>query len=381
MQLVDQFVCNYGKTYNEFLTTNEDREHDWLGLEEVVDEGDPSVGEDSSTLSDTPDPLAMKLPNQPLLTRKMRRTLVNWLSEVAQEFKVSDSGYHLAVSILDAILAKGPTVQEYVKYYCDDFTTVSDDAYGDKFLIHRKYFQAVGWYVLFFSSCFSCLYRFVSNNVSITIILFSACVLIASKIEDKTPPRVENLVYISDYSFSTAKLIDLESTICEQLEFRLFLKTPVMFMDLNLRASQASEHHSCRHYRNPMLESTLKYLLELSRSSYELSQRKPSLICAACTYLARATLGIGEYWTSTLEYYTGYNKNDLTDTIVKVHLLHMAAEKSDRFGTTPAYTKYATDKLHRVSLKTVRRLEDLGLDVFETHDESFSADSDYAIVI
>jgi hypothetical protein len=62
--------------------------------------------------------------NQPLLTAKMRRTLVLWLSEVCQEFHLSDMTYHLAITLLDQTLCQ------------------------NTFPIHREQFQAVGWYVL-----------------------------------------------------------------------------------------------------------------------------------------------------------------------------------------------------------------------------------------
>lgn len=101
------------------------------------------------------------LPNQPLLTAKMRRVLVQWMSEVGQEYKLSEATYHLAVTLLDIVLTLGPTRQEFfetqvvppqqqhviVGYGCGDD---DDPAQSNKLLIQRNDFQALGWYVLTF---------------------------------------------------------------------------------------------------------------------------------------------------------------------------------------------------------------------------------------
>ena len=159
-----------------------------------------------------------------------------------------------------------------------------------------------------------------------------------------------------------------------------------------------------------MLHLTL-YLLELSRSSCALSHRKPNLLAAACVYLARATLGLreslyqsrpvlqnitasgdagkrqnmhpknnrGAFWTKTLEYYTSYSVDDMTDTILQIHRLHTAAELSST-GKTPAFTKYKTDARFRVSLKTVVRVEDLGL-VTTIRHEDLTVNGEHAILL
>lgn len=61
--------------------------------------------------------------NQPLLTTKMRRTLVLWMSEVCQEYHLSDETYHLSVTLVDQTLLY------------------------NTFQIRSGQFQALGWYV------------------------------------------------------------------------------------------------------------------------------------------------------------------------------------------------------------------------------------------
>lgn len=78
------------------------------------------------------------LPRQPTLTPRMRGILVNWLIEVAQEYKMSERTIHLAVSLLDYILWLGPTEEELEAYD-------SDEDEPDFFLVQRADFQAMGW--------------------------------------------------------------------------------------------------------------------------------------------------------------------------------------------------------------------------------------------
>lgn len=77
---------------------------------------------------------------QPYLSPRMRGVLVHWLAEVGQEYKVSDTAFHLSVSILDHLLLKGPTQEEL-----DAHDDKDDDTDGPWFLVNRSDFQAIGW--------------------------------------------------------------------------------------------------------------------------------------------------------------------------------------------------------------------------------------------
>lgn len=131
------------------------------------------------------------------------------------------------------------------------------------------------------------------------------------------------------------------------------------------------------------------YLLELSRSSYLLSSVQPSLLSAASVYLARATLGLRAkqpaavdrhgIWTKTLEYYTGYSVEDLTQTVLQIHRLQLGAEKSD-YGVIPAFTKYKKPDKFSVSLKTVPLVEDLGVATNMVHNDLSIVTEDHSVL-
>lgn len=195
-------------------------------------------------------------------------------------------------------------------------------------------------------------------------IVYSACALIASKFEDRSPPSVNDFVFISDYSFTTAKLRSLEERVCKELSFGLHRVTPFHFVNLFLRASHACASRSCQFEHMPLREMVL-YLLELSRLSHDLSLCRPSLLTASAVYLARATVGVREqgrtstsevkscgaagFWSPTLEYYTGYSTQDLKETILIIHRYQMFASTAEH--TKGPYMKYKTSTSFYVSAK------------------------------
>jgi hypothetical protein len=221
---------------------------------------------------------------------------------------------------------------------------------------------------------------------------FSACILIASKVEDIRHPRVEELVYISDSSFSADYLIHLETRICNLLQFRLQKVTPHDFLHVYLRASQASgnkEYHPLKD--NSVLQNMALYLLELSRSSYLLSREKPSMLAASSIFLARATLHIGVknsdegsetemcFWNKTLQHYSGYSISDMIKTLLQLHRLQLCAEKSPEVGVTPAFNKFRRPETNYASLKTAPRVEDLGIVTSLKHNDINADREDHSV--
>jgi hypothetical protein len=109
------------------------------------------------------------------------------------------------------------------------------------------------------------------------------------------------------------------------------------------------------------------YLLELSRISFDLSYRPPSLVAAAAIYLARSVLGLcnshpGDgFWSPTLRHITGYSTKDLQDTVLVLHKYHLMAATSSL--TNAMYSKYRKYRSHlSVALKPSVRLDDFTAD-------------------
>ena len=218
--------------------------------------------------------------------------------------------------------------------------------------------------------------RSVGTHCQVFRLFHSACTWVAAKMEDRSPPSMDDLVYISDRSFHTETLRQLEQRICRQLAFALHRVTPLHYLNQFLRASRSCSCASCL-FDHPVLRKLVLYLLELSRVSFDLSYRPPSLVAAAAVYLARATLGLREthpdrklgttgYWTRTLQYTTGYSLRDLEGTALLLHRYQLGSESSK---TSASFIKYKKRNLMSVSCRTVPRVEDLDFDVPVRHDD------------
>jgi cyclin A len=105
----------------------------------------------------------------------MRCILVDWLVEVAQEYRLTSDTLHLTVDLLNRFLSLKPVAREEL--------------------------QLAG----------------------------IACMWIASKFEEIYAPTARNFCYITDNTYDQAQLVDMEARVLERLEFRLALPTAKTF--------------------------------------------------------------------------------------------------------------------------------------------------------
>ena len=116
--------------------------------------------------------------NQIDVTATMRSTLVDWLVEVAEEYSLVPDTLFLSIALVDRVL--------------------------DVVRVPRKSLQLLG----------------------------VACTLIAAKFEEIYAPNVSELCYITDNTYSSDQIIDMERSILKYLEFRVYQPTPRTFLDL-----------------------------------------------------------------------------------------------------------------------------------------------------
>jgi len=209
--------------------------------------------------------------------------------------------------------------------------------------------------------------RLVVNRETLQL-LGCACMLIAGKIHEFAAPTVSDYTYISASSYSTEQVVDMEINICSALHFRFHVITPLNFVDRLLRASYVSSSfpnvRRCAGMQNDTVKCMIDYFLEISMLYYKYVTLKPSLIAASALYLTRATLGIKDkestnvgFWCKTLEYYLGYDFNELENPVRHLHQAHSAAEDGKQ---KTVFTKYSWGKFHKVALKTVLTADSLG---------------------
>ncbi|KAF7378978.1 cyclin-A2 [Vespula maculifrons] len=196
-----------------------------------------------------PKPGYMK--KQPDITYLMRLILVDWLVEVAEEYRLQTETLYLAVSYIDRFLSYMSVV--------------------------RAKLQLVG----------------------------TAAMFIAAKYEEIYPPDVGEFVYITDDTYTKKQVLRMEHLILRVLSFDLTVPTPLAFLKDYCISNNLSEK----------IKFLAMYLCELSLLEADpYLQYLPSHLAASAIALARHTLQ-EETWPHELELSTGYSLHELKECI------------------------------------------------------------------
>ncbi|KAL8143895.1 hypothetical protein V2J09_016927 [Rumex salicifolius] len=207
------------------------------------------------------------------VTQSMRRILIDWLVEVTEEYKLVPDTLYLTVNLIDRFLS------------CN--------------YIEKQRLQLLG----------------------------VTCMLIASKYEEISAPRVEEFCFITDNTYTKEEL-SVPS-----------IKT---FLRRFIQAAQATTE-------NPSVdvEYLANYLAELTLVEYSFLKFLPSLIAASAVFLARWTIDQSVHpWNPTLEHYTSYKISDLKTTIVAIEELQLNAKNS---AANAVREKYRQQKFNCVA--------------------------------
>ncbi|XP_021625526.1 putative cyclin-A3-1 isoform X2 [Manihot esculenta] len=162
---------------------------------------------------------------------KMREVLVDWLVEVAEEYKLVSDTLYLTVSYIDRFLS---------------------------------------WQVL------------SRNNLQL---LGVSCMLIASKYEEINPPHVEDFCYITDNTYTKEEVVNMEKHVLEFLNYEMSTPTTKNFLRILTKAAQ----QNCK---SPDLQFEFLscYLGELSLLDYRCLRFLPSRVAASAVFLSRFTI-------------------------------------------------------------------------------------------
>ncbi|XP_078252857.1 G2/mitotic-specific cyclin-B1-like isoform X2 [Rhinoraja longicauda] len=217
------------------------------------------------------------------ITGNMRAILIDWLVQVQRKFQLLQETLYMTVAIIDRFLQDSP--------------------------VTKRNLQLVG----------------------------VTAMLVASKYEEMYPPEIGDFVYITDNSYTTAAIREMERRILQRLDFSLGRPLPLHFLRRASKITEVtSEHHTLA-----------KYFMELTLVDYEMAHYPPSRIAAAAFCLAQKVLNAGE-WTTLLQYYMDHQEEDLVSVME-----HIAKNivKVDQ-GLTKHLTiknKYANSKLLKIS--------------------------------
>ncbi|XP_053313909.1 G2/mitotic-specific cyclin-B1-like [Spea bombifrons] len=176
----------------------------------------------------------------------MRAILIDWLVQVHMRFKLLQETLFMTVAILDRFLQVNP--------------------------VPKKLLQLVGVTAMF----------------------------VACKYEEIYCPTIGDFAFVTDHTYTTAQIRDMEMQILSTLKFDIGRPLPLHFLR---RASKIGEVDAIHH-------TLAKYLMELAMLDYDMAHIPPSQVAAGAFCLSMKVLNTGE-WTPTLEHYMAYTESSL----------------------------------------------------------------------
>ncbi|KAH8370018.1 hypothetical protein KR093_001892 [Drosophila rubida] len=196
------------------------------------------------------------------INHSMRTILVDWLVEVAEEYKLDTETLYLTVSYLDRFLSH--------------------------MSVKRAKLQLVG----------------------------TAAMYVAAKYEEIYPPNVGEFVFLTDDSYTQAQVLRMEQVFLKILTFNLC--TPTAYVFINTYGVLCD--------MNDKLKNLTLFICELSLMEGETyMQYLPSLMSSASLALARHILGM-PMWTPQLEEITTYTLEQLKEVVLLLCKTHNASK-------------------------------------------------------
>lgn len=193
----------------------------------------------------------------------MRMVLVDWLVEVAEEYKLVSDTLYLAVSYIDRFLSSHVLTMDRLQ------------------------------------------------------LLGVSCMLVASKYEEISPPHVEDFCYITDNTYTREEVVNMERDLLCFLNFEISSPTTITFLRIFIKAAQDNLS-----FLTLQFESLSCYLAELSLLDYSCVRFLPSMTAASAIFLSRFTvLPKVCPWTLALQQCTGYKPSELKDCVLVIHEL------------------------------------------------------------
>ncbi|GAB4852284.1 cyclin [Ancistrocladus abbreviatus] len=216
------------------------------------------------------------------ISANMRGVLVDWLVEVAEEYKLLSETLYLTISFIDRFLSINP--------------------------LQRRRLQLLG----------------VSS------------MLIASKYEEITPPHVHEFCYITDNTYTKEEVVKMEADILKCINFELGNPTVKSFLRRFTRVAQDT-------LKKPslQLEFLANYLAELSLLDYGCIKFLPSLVAASIVFLANFTINPEKHpWNSALQQYSRYKPSELKECVLIIHDLQLGRKGGSLMAVRDKYKQH-----------------------------------------
>lgn len=217
------------------------------------------------------------------INKKMRGILIDWLIDVHIKFELMHETLFLMINLIDRFLSVVCTIT-------------------------RKDLQLVGL----------------------------TAMLVAAKYEEIWPPKIRELITISNNAYTCGEFLSMEKLMLNKLRFNLAVPTPFVFMKRFLKAAQADKQ----------LEELAFYLLELCLVEYEALKWKPSMLAASAIYMAQHILQRMPAWTRLLQKHAHYRESELKECVNMIAGFHQNAEGGD---LKAVYNKYSSSQFGAVA--------------------------------
>ncbi|KAF8673900.1 hypothetical protein HU200_048347 [Digitaria exilis] len=217
------------------------------------------------------------------VTPNMRSILVDWLVEVAEEYKLVSDTLYLTVSYID----------RYLSVHA----------------LNRQRLQLLG----------------------------VSAMLVASKYEEISPPNVEDFCYITDNTYTKQEVVKMEIDVLNVLKFEMGSPTTKTFLRMFIRSAQEDN----KKYDSLSFEFLGSYLAELSLLDYGFLRFLPSLVAASVVFVARLTLDPHTNpWSKKMQTLTGYKPSELKDCVTSIHMLQLNRKCSSMMAIREKYKQH-----------------------------------------
>jgi hypothetical protein len=194
----------------------------------------------------------------------MRIVLIDWLTEIAELYRLHTNTIHLAVFFIDEITRK--------------------------LYIRVTQYQLVG----------------------------TACLVIACKFDDSKTPSFSSLASLSNYQFYVEDLVMMEEMIIREMDFRLNVPTRDYFSTRLAVVAKLNDKEI----------ALLEFITELSLRDQSLNAYRMSQVSAGVLHYIFQCLKPKHtaLWTKQIETYTGYTECELIPIVLRLAQLHCALD-------------------------------------------------------
>jgi hypothetical protein len=200
---------------------------------------------------------------------QMRTILIDWLVEVVAEYNLTTQSLHLAVNYIDRFMSRRNVARETLQ------------------------------------------------------LLGVTALLVAAKFEEVSPPSINDLVYITDNTYTKAQIIELEKLLLQTLNFQLGFPTSQTHAArlLRLVPFEGSAHEFS------LFQALVHYFLDLCLMDYTMVKYLPSQTAVCAVMLALLCME-KDVWAHVLHFYQKSNVSFLFECLSDMQKVYTNSRNS-----------------------------------------------------